>query len=98
LKPLFYFSFTVLFLILSLSACEEEMPEPDELRVLEWTVDGERHKASCEIQGLFGCTAIDVAYYPDLGSLELTGGAKINGFTQYIYIYIYIEGWNCIGM
>jgi len=89
LKPLFYFSFTVLFLILSLSACEEEMPEPDELRVLEWTVDGERHKASCEIQGLFGCTAIDVAYYPDLGSLELTGGAKINGFTQYIYIYIH---------
>ena len=73
--------------MLFMTACEEEIPEPNEWRVLEWTVDGERHKASCERQGLLGCTAIDVAYYPDLGSLELTGGAKINGFTQYIYIY-----------
>ncbi len=88
MKPIFKLSFTLLFLILSLTACEEEMPEPNEWRILEWTVDGERHKASCESEGLFGCSATDVSYNLNNGSLEMGGGKEIDGSSICIYIYI----------
>jgi len=77
-----------LFVLVLLTACKEEMPEPNEWRILEWTVDGERHKASCERQGLLGCTATDVSYNMNNGSLEMGGGKKIDGSSQFVYIYI----------
>jgi len=83
-----------LFVLVLLTACEKEMPEPDEWRVLEWTVDGERHKASCERQGLLGCTSTTVRFDPSDGNLEMGGGRDINGSSQFTYIYIYTEGSN----
>jgi len=85
LKSILY----ALIVLVLLTACEEEMPEPDEWRILEWTVDGERHKASCESQGLFGCKALGIEYNLNNGSFYLGGGKKIDGFSQQIYIYIY---------
>jgi len=79
----------LLMLLLSATACEVEMPEPNEWRILEWTVDGERHKASCESEGLFGCTALGVDYNLNNGSFYLGGGKKIDGFSQHIYINIF---------
>src|SRR6056297_1270641 len=86
-KPL-YLS-VLLSCVCLLTACEEEMPEPNEWRVLEWTVDGERHKASCESEGLFGCTSLDVSYNLNNGSFTIGGGTAVDGFTSTIYIYIY---------
>ena len=87
MKRLLHLSVILTSIILFATACEEEMPEPNEWRILEWTVDGERHKASCESEGLFGCTATDVNYNLNNGNLELMGGTKINGFTEIVYIY-----------
>ena len=89
MKRLLHLSVFLTSIILFATACEEEMPEPNEWRILEWTVDGERHKASCEREGLFGCTAIDINYNLENGSFFINGGKKVNGFTQYIYIYIF---------
>ena len=89
MKKLPQLSLSLFLLILCISACEEEMPEPNEWRILKWTVDGERHKASCESQGLFGCTALDVSYNLNNGSFAIGGGTDVNGFTSTIYIYIY---------
>jgi hypothetical protein len=89
MKKLLQLSLSLLLLILFITACEEEMPEPNEWRILEWTVDGERHKASCESQGLFGCTALGVDYNLNNGSFYLGGGKKIDGYSQQIYIYIF---------
>jgi len=89
MKRLLHLSVILTSIILFATACEEEMPEPNEWRILEWTVDGERHKATCESEGLFGCTATDVNYNLNNGNLELMGGTKINGFTEIVYIYIF---------
>jgi len=72
-----------------MTACEEEMPEPNEWRVLEWTVDGERHKASCERQGLLGCTALNANYNLNNGSFNVSGSTKTDQGDVYIYIYIF---------
>jgi len=72
-----------------LTACKEEMPEPNEWRILEWTVDGERHKASCERQGLLGCTALDVNYNLENGSFNISGATKTEQGDVYVYIYIF---------
>ena len=76
-----------LFVLVLLTSCEKEMPEPNEWRVLEWTVDGARHKASCKSEGLFGCTALGVDYNLNNGSFYLGGGKKIDGYSQQMYIY-----------
>ena len=89
MKKLLQLSVSLLLLMLFMTACEEEMPEPNEWRILEWTVDGERHKASCERDGLFGCTSTDTRFNLTNGSFKVSGGKKINGFTQYIYISIF---------
>ena len=89
MKRLLHLSVILTSIILFATACEEEMPEPNEWRILEWTVDGERHKASCESEGLFGCTATDVSYNMNNGSLEMGGGKKIDGSSQFVYIYIF---------
>lgn len=78
------FVFLILF-----SSCEEEMPEPDEWRILEWTVDGERHKASCKSEGLFGCSALNVNYNLTNGSFRIGGGTDIVGSSQFVVIYIF---------
>jgi len=78
-----------LFVLVLLTSCEKEMPEPNEWRVLEWTVDGARHKASCKSEGLFGCTALGVDYNLNNGSFYLGGGKKIDGYSQQMYIYIF---------
>ena len=53
MKKVFHLS--VLFMCIFLfTTCEEEMPEPNEWRILEWTLDGERHKVSCVALGFLG--------------------------------------------
>jgi len=89
MQPILKYKLAVLSLLVMLTACEEEMPEPNEWRILEWTVDGERHKASCERQGLLGCSATDVSYNMNNGSLEMGGGKKIDGSSQFVVIYIF---------
>ena len=89
MKKLLQLSVSLFLLMLFMTACEEEMPEPKEWRVLEWTVDGERYKASCESEGLFGCTSLDVSYNLNNGSFTIGGGTGVDGFTSSIYIYIY---------
>jgi hypothetical protein len=89
MKILLHLSVFLTSIILFATACEEDMPEPNEWRILEWTVDGERHKASCKSEGLFGCTALGVDYNLNNGSFYLGGGKKIDGFSQHIYINIF---------
>jgi len=89
MKKLLQLSFSLFFLMLFMTACEEEIPEPNEWRVLEWTVDGERHKASCERQGLLGCTALDVNYNLENGSFSIGGSKVIDDYKEFVYIYIY---------
>ena len=87
MKHILKSSVSILSLLVLLTSCEEPMPEPNEWRILEWTVDGERHKASCERQGLLGCSSTDTRFNLTNGSFKVSGGKKINGFTQYIYPY-----------
>ena len=89
MKKLLQLSFLLFFLMLFMTACEEEMPEPDEWRILEWTVDGDRHKAYCERQGLFGCSALNVDYNLTNGSFRIGGGRDIDGSSQFVVIYIF---------
>jgi len=88
MKKLLQLSFSLFFLMLFMTACEEEISEPNEWRVLEWTVDGERHKASCERQGLLGCTALDVNYNLENGSFSIGGSKVIDDYKEFVYIYI----------
>jgi hypothetical protein len=88
MKNLLQLSVSLFLLMLFMTACEEEMSEPDEWRVLEWTVDGERHKASCERQGLLGCTALNANYNLNNGSFNVSGSTKTDQGDVYIYIYI----------
>jgi hypothetical protein len=89
MKRLLHLSVFLTSIILFATACEEEMPEPNEWRILEWTVDGERHKASCESGGLFGCSATDVSYNLSNGSFNVSGATKTEQEDVYIYIYIF---------
>ena len=55
---------------------------PDEGKdwnVLEWTVEGERYKAECEGDPLFGCDPVDCQYYHDERYLHLVGYDEHHG-------------------
>ena len=69
--------YTALFLLsffLTSSSCDTtNMPDEDkDWNVLEWTVEGERYKAECEGDPLFGCDPADCQFYPDIGSLSFS--------------------------
>ena len=63
--------------------------ENNDWNVLEWTVDGERYKADCEGDPLFGCDPVDCRYAEEISSLDIMG-SSINPGAIHIYIYISI--------
>lgn len=96
---MYYIAILLLGLFLTASSCNKNQI-PDENKdwnVLEWTVDGERYKAECEGDPLFGCDPVDCQYYHDTKTLNFHGSSlelwtiKIN-----IYRHLNITGNNYI--